>query len=43
MPAAFHQRRAGLTMFFMPVMWSVCRQRADVIVAAEAAGILRGK
>jgi hypothetical protein len=43
MPAAFHQRRSSLTMFFTPILRSVRRPRADAIVAAEAAGVLRGK
>ncbi|MGO8894832.1 MAG: hypothetical protein ACLQB1_34845 [Streptosporangiaceae bacterium] len=43
MPAALRHRRGSLTVLLMPIMWSVCRQRADVIVAAEAAHVLRGK
>jgi cbb3-type cytochrome oxidase subunit 3 len=43
MPAALRHRRGSLTMIFMPITWSVYRQRADAIVAAEAAGVLRGK
>jgi hypothetical protein len=30
-------------MIFMPITWSVYRQRADAIVAAEAADVLRGE
>jgi hypothetical protein len=43
MPAAFHQRRGSLTMFFRPILQSVRQARADAIAVAEAGGVLRGK
>jgi hypothetical protein len=43
MPAALRHRRGSLTTLFMPIIWSVCRQRADAIVAAKAAHVLREK
>jgi len=43
MPAATRPCRGTLTMIFMPIMWSVYGQRADAIVAAQPAGVLRGE
>jgi hypothetical protein len=43
MPATFHQRRGSLTMFFTAILRSVRLRGPTAIVAAEAAGLLRGK
>ena len=37
MPAALRHRRGSLPMLFMPIILSVCRQRADAILAARIA------
>ena len=41
MPAASSQRRGSLTTLLMPITGSVSRQRAGVIVAAQAGELLR--
>ena len=41
MPAASSQRRGSLTTLLMPITRSVYRQRARVIVAAQAGELLR--
>ena len=37
------QYSATITGTLMPITWSVFRQLADAILAAEAAGLLRGE